>query len=79
MEPRAYQSSAAGTPPPEPVGSIGYPVDATSTAPATEPGAYWFYMVGEELRNVLVGTKLAPDPYNLGQLLQAILAIGASV
>ena len=76
MEPRAYQSDAAGTPPAYPASpSIGYAQDATISTPATEPGPNWFFMVGEELRNVILAGKLGPDPYKLTQVRDAILAI----
>ena len=73
MEPRAYQAGAAGTPPELPANSVlGFPRSATTTLPATTPGPYWFYMVGEELRNAIIGGGMAPSPTDNTQLLQAI-------
>jgi len=79
MEPRAYLSDAAGTPPPYPTNPImGYPQTATSTLPATRPGAWWFYMIGEEVRNLIIAGGVTPSPYDSTQMLQAILNIKAS-
>ena len=76
MDPRAYQSDAAGTPPDAPTPfTVGYPQPAVGAIPATEAGPWWFYMVGEELRNVIIGAGLAPDPYSTVQVLQAILKL----
>jgi hypothetical protein len=77
MEPRAYQSGAAGTPPPYPATSVlGYPRSATATLKATTPGPYWFYGWGEEIRNVIIGAGLTPNPSDNSQLYQAIRIIG---
>lgn len=73
MEPRAYQSGAAGTPPPLPATSVvGYPRSATPTLSATTPGPYWFYMVGEEMRNAIIAGAIVPSTDDNTQLLQAI-------
>lgn len=73
MDPRAYQDSAAGTPPalPSPL-LLGYPTSATV------PGAYWFHMVGEEVRNAIIRGGIAPDAYATNQLVKAIAAIKAA-
>jgi hypothetical protein len=73
MEPWAFESGAAGTPTPYPATFVaGFPAAATSTLPATIPGPYWFHMMAEEFRNFIINTGQAPDPYNVGQLLQGI-------
>ncbi len=73
MEPRAYLSGATGTPPPYLDTSVtGHPQPETPTQAATVPGPRWFYMTGEEVRNVIIGGKLAPDPYNPNQMVVAI-------
>lgn len=78
MEPRAYQANAAGTPPALPATAVnGYPRGATSTLPATTPGPHWFYMMGEEIRNVIIDGGLVPSPRDNSQLYQAIRNIGA--
>lgn len=73
MEPRAYLSDAAGTPPPYLDPLSGYPMSATTTLPATIPGPWWFYMVGEEIRNFIIASGQTPDPYNSTQLLTGLL------
>lgn len=78
MEPRAYQSGAAGTPPPLPANPVsGYPQSASLTQRPTNPGPFWFYGWGEEIRETIVGAGLTPDPRDNTQLAQAILLIGA--
>lgn len=79
MEPRAYESGAAGTPPAYPATAVaGYPMTATTVLPATTPGPYWFWMVGDELRYFICNTGQFPDPYNSGQLLIGIKNILSS-
>ncbi len=78
MEPRAYQSGAAGTPPSLPATSVlGYPRAATPTLNATVPGPYWFFGWGEEIRNAIIAGGLTPNPRDNSQLYQAIRNIGA--
>lgn len=77
MEPRAYQTGAAGTPPRLlPTAQSGYPQSASPTLAATTPGPYWFYMVGEEIRNVVIAGGITPNPADNSQLYQAIRNIG---
>ena len=81
MEPRKYQSGASATPPSAPVSpSTGYPTegDALTATPATIPGPYWFYQLGEELRNVLVQAGITPDHADLTQLADAVQALAAN-
>ena len=79
MEPRAYEAGAAGTPPPLlPTAVMGFPQTASPTQNATTPGPRWFFMVGEEVRNAIIGSGMAPDPYDSTQLLQAIQRLNAS-
>jgi phage-related tail fiber protein len=47
--------------------------------PATTPGAWWFHMMSEELRNAILAAGLTPDHTNLGQLAQAIGLLATSV
>jgi len=85
MDTRKYQSGASATPPSPPATpSTGYPTDgdALTATPATIPGPYWFYQLGEEVRNVLVQAGITPDHEDLTQLaaaVQALAANGASV
>ena len=77
MEPRAYRSGAAGTPPALPPTAVaGYPRAGTPGLPATIPGPYWFFMVGEEARNLTIAGGVAPSSHDRTQLLRAILNIG---
>lgn len=77
MEPRAYEAYAVGTPPKLPATAVvGYPASATTTTPGTTPGPYWFYMVGEEMRNAIIAGGQAPNPYDGTQLLKAVLNAG---
>lgn len=79
MEPRAYESDAAGTPPAFPeTATLGYPQEATPTIAATIPGAWWAYMLGEEVRNMIIKGGVVPSPYNSGQVLQSLLNIRAA-
>lgn len=78
MDNRAWKSAASATPPSAPVSpSMGYPSEgnpATAT-PATTGGAFWFHMIGEELRAVLAAAGITPDHTNLTQLLTSINAL----
>ena len=46
--------------------------------PATQPGPWWFHMISEELRAVIVAGGLTPDHTDLSQLSSAIQAMIAS-
>lgn len=75
---RAYASGAAGTPPAAPAApSTGYPQAANPGlgAPATKPGPYWYYMITEEIRNVITAAGLTPGQTNVTQLSDAISAM----
>lgn len=77
MEPRNYESGAAETPPTAPeTPSLGYPIAGNSSTgtPATKPGPFWLYKVGESLRRVIVSAGLTPSDENLDLLNQAINA-----
>lgn len=75
---RAFASGAAGSAPAAPASpSIGFPTagnPATST-PATKPGPYWYHMITEELRAVIVAAGLTPDHTELDQLATAIASL----
>jgi hypothetical protein len=76
MDNRAYEANAAATPPTAPVApSSGYPKpgNPATSDPATKPGPFWVYAIGEELRNVVTGAGLAPDLNDLTQLRAAIV------
>lgn len=77
MEPRAYKSGASDTPPSPPdTPSVGFPISGNpaSAIPATVPGPYRDYAIGEEIRNVITSAGLTPDIAALNQLNLAINA-----
>lgn len=80
---RAFSSGASGSPPSAPVSpSTGYPTsgNAGTGTPATKPGAWWYHMMTEEQRAVIVAAGITPDYTVTTQLRDAILALiaGAS-
>ena len=78
MDPHNYEAGAAAAPPAEPPNpSVGYPTagNPATGAPATKPGPYWFYKIGESLRNVITGAGLTPDDGDLTQLSVAIKSL----
>jgi len=75
---RAWKSGASATPPAAPGSfSIGYPSPGNPTAavPSTKPGAWWFHMVTEELRNAIVASGITPSSAELNQLEAAVRAL----
>jgi len=79
MDSRVFEAGAAVSPPSAPTSpSEGYPTNgnpATGT-PATVPGEWWFHMLGEEIRAVIVAAGLTPDHADLDQLLSALRSTG---
>lgn len=70
---RIWALDAATTPPPLPnTSELGYPTDEGM---ATTPGAYWYHMVTEEIRNVISDSGLVPSGNSLNQLSAAITKI----
>ena len=75
---RKFKSGAAAAPPAAADNaSDGY---ATAGNPAggvaaTKPGPYWYHMITEEMRNVIVGAGLVPDKALVNQLLAAITVL----
>ena len=80
---RVYDSGVSATPTDLPVApETGYPIagDPLTATPATKPGAYWFYMMTESLRRLIVDAGLTPDHEDLDLVTDAIDAkIAASV
>ena len=60
--------------------SVGYPTSGNPAqgVPATVPGDYWYHMITEALRNVILDAGLTPDHEDLGQLLAAIRGLAAT-
>jgi len=72
---RTFASGAAGSPPSAPASpSSGYPTAGNpgTGTPATKTGPWWYYMMTEEVRAVIVAAGMTPDYTNVGQLVQAI-------
>ncbi|MGC4366497.1 hypothetical protein [Hydrogenophaga sp. R2] len=75
---RVFESGAAGLAPAAPASpSSGFPTGGNPSGgvPATKPGPYWFHMVTEEMRAVIVDAGLTPDHLALNQVLLAIKAL----
>lgn len=75
---REFASGASGSPPTHPASpSLGYPTSGNpgSGTPATKPGPWWYHMINEEIRNVLVAAGITPDGANTTQLVAAIQAL----
>lgn len=75
MDNRSFESGAAASPPAAPASpSVGHPTagDPQTAVPATKPGPYWFYQLGEELRAIQTAASIAPDKANLTQLLTSL-------
>lgn len=81
MVDRVYERNAAQSAPQPPADpSVGYPTSGNPAqgVPATIPGDYWYHMITESLRKVIVDAGLTPDHEDLGQLLAAIRGLGAT-
>ena len=67
---RLFEANASSTPPSFPPGlEEGYPKDGES---GTIPGAWWHYMVTEEIVRAIIAGGLTPAGNNVGQLGQVI-------
>ncbi len=68
-----WEQNPSSSPPavPNPV-LTGYPSESGTP---TTPGAYWFYQLTEELRNILVSLGVTPDITKVTQLATALLGI----
>lgn len=72
---RVYDSGVSATPTVVPVApETGYPIagDPLTATPATKPGAYWFYMMTESLRRLIVAAGLTPDHEDLDLVTDAV-------
>jgi len=81
MEPRNWASGASATPPSAPGSpSNGYATDgAPGVTPPTNPGAFWFHKIGEELRAVIAAGGVSPSDASVVQLLAALRALFGTV
>ena len=80
MVDRVYQrntSDSAPQPPTDP--STGYPTGGNPAqgVPATIPGPYWYHMITESLRRVVVEAGLTPDHEDLGLVVSALSRLTA--
>ncbi|WP_050754732.1 hypothetical protein [Mariprofundus ferrooxydans] len=71
---RFYQQGTDVSPPVPPVpGETGYPrAGVPGGASASVPGAYWFHMITESLRNLVLRPGMTPDHTNLNLVADAI-------
>ena len=72
---RAFSSGSSASPPAAPANpSVGYATSGNpgTGTPATKPGAYWYHMVTEEMRQAISESGLAPSQLDLAQLAKAI-------
>ncbi|NVF16008.1 tail fiber protein [Vreelandella maris] len=79
MVDRVYERNASDSAPQPPADpSSGYPTagNPAQGVPATQPGPYWYHMITESLRRVVVEAGLTPDHEDLDQLLGAIKSSG---
>lgn len=69
-------NSAADAPAPPASGTGGYPTDGSPVTgvPPTTPGAWWYHLITEEIRNAIALLGATPDYRTVDQLEQAILA-----
>lgn len=77
MDTRKHLAGASATPPTPPASpSTGYPTDGNplTNTPATSAGAWWYYQLSEEQRNVILAASIAPDHTVTNQLLAALNA-----
>ena len=75
---RIFFAGAAASPPTLPVSpSTGYPRGSNPGLgqAATNLGPYWYYMITEEIRNVIVAAGLTPAGNDVDQLTDAINAL----
>ena len=77
---KVFESNSLGTIPPYPSSpSIGYPTKGNvgTSTPATNPGEWWYYMMTQEILNVVVAGGVTPDGTLVNQLLAALNALYA--
>lgn len=73
---RHWDASGAAAAPAAPVNILGPNVYPQGGASPSEPGPWWFHMITEELRAVLVAAGETPDRGTLNQLVTAMQAQG---
>lgn len=74
---KIFALNASSTPPPVPTTyEIGYPQEGVIS---TELGAYWYYMVTQELYNAIVALGITPDKALVNQLAAGLTAMLTSI
>ncbi len=74
---RYWEANSVQQPPTVPSQSAGgFPTDGSpaASAPPTTPGAWWYHVVSEEIRNAIVALGVSPDFTKTDQLAQALIA-----
>jgi len=77
-----FLSSVSGTPPAAPaLPLVGFPRagNAVTGEKATRPGPYWFHMMTQELRHIVVAGGLTPNASTLNQVELALKAMFVGV
>ena len=75
-----FKSAVSGTPPDAPsVPLIGHPQSGNPALgqQATKPGPWWYYMMTQELRNIILAAGLVPSALDLNQVLDALQVLFA--
>lgn len=75
---RVWGSNVSQTPPTIPADApTGYPTDGSVTGgiAATIPKAFWYYMITEELRGLVVAAGLTPSKQSVSQVAAAVQAL----
>lgn len=76
---RIYEAYTDGSAPAAPAApATGFPRSGTPGTPATVPGAYWYHMMTESVRNLLVGLGVTPDHLDHTLLLEAVRRAGGA-
>lgn len=76
---RCFAANTSATPPAVPASpATGYPQSGGAGGSPTQPGAYWYHMITESLRNVIAGAGLTPSASDLTLLDDAIRATAAA-
>ena len=73
-----FLAGVSGTPPtPAAVPLIGHPQSGNpgGGVSATKPGPWWFYMITQEMRNIILAAGIDPDHAQVDQVLQALLIL----
>jgi hypothetical protein len=75
---RHWDANGAASAPSAPVNALGSNVYPQGGASPSLPGPWWFHMVAEELRNLIVAGGLTPDRATLTQLASAVSNLAAA-